>query len=296
MGLAATQARYLALTARKTNIEFEGQQVNQARTALSNESAGLYNKLYSLSVPTPPNVTDYYKTEYSYTLGGTTYNVNSYTPNSNGTYKLNVTYSDYVNTGLKAFATGAITKNADGTYTITASGDSHAYSIDPAQATTDAVMDKATGQTGGYYCNYTDTTTNTTYYIDKAWLEKQKYPYNDTVERYYKSTELETVTEDHNNCKLTFDKYGSISKITDPTISDTELQMSATSVEDTDAYTAAMNQYSREKDAYQKQLSEINAKTENIQSEDRSLELRLRQLDTEQQALSTEMDSIKSVL
>ena len=48
MGLAATQARYLSLTARKTNIEFEGQQVNQARTALANESANLYNKLYSI--------------------------------------------------------------------------------------------------------------------------------------------------------------------------------------------------------------------------------------------------------
>ena len=49
MGLAATQARYLGLTARKTNIEYEGQQVNQARTALANEGANLYNKLYSLN-------------------------------------------------------------------------------------------------------------------------------------------------------------------------------------------------------------------------------------------------------
>ncbi len=28
MGMAASQARYLALTARKTNTEYEGQQIN----------------------------------------------------------------------------------------------------------------------------------------------------------------------------------------------------------------------------------------------------------------------------
>ena len=41
MGMAASQARYLALTARKTNTEWEGQQINQARTALANQSANL---------------------------------------------------------------------------------------------------------------------------------------------------------------------------------------------------------------------------------------------------------------
>ena len=39
MGMAASQARYLALTARKTNVEYEGQQINQERTALANQSA-----------------------------------------------------------------------------------------------------------------------------------------------------------------------------------------------------------------------------------------------------------------
>ena len=45
MGMAASQARYLALTARKTNTEWEGQQINQARTALANQSANLFNQL-----------------------------------------------------------------------------------------------------------------------------------------------------------------------------------------------------------------------------------------------------------
>ena len=48
MGMAASQARYLGLTARKTNVEYEGQQINQARTALSNQSASLWNQMLSL--------------------------------------------------------------------------------------------------------------------------------------------------------------------------------------------------------------------------------------------------------
>jgi len=296
MGLAATQARYLGLTARKTNIEFEGQQVNQARTALANESANLYNKLYKLTVPTPPNVTDYYKIEYSYKAGGTKYTVNSYTPNSDGTYKVNVSYSDYAEVGLKAFATSAIVQNADGTYTITVSGSSKSYILDPATAMQDTVIDKACGKTGGYYCNYTDESNNTVYYFDKDWLAAQTYPFNDTAQRYYKSSELINVTEDHDKCNVSFDSQGLISTIIDPTISDTQLQMTADAVQDTDAYTNAMNKYTKDKDNYEKQITEINKDTEQIQSEDRSLELRLRQLDTEQQALQTELDSVKSVL
>ena len=51
MGLAASQGRFLSLTARKSDIEFKGQQINQTRTAnaygmealvrqLTNESEG----------------------------------------------------------------------------------------------------------------------------------------------------------------------------------------------------------------------------------------------------------------
>ena len=69
MGMAASQARYLALTARKTNTEYEGQQINQARTALANQSANLFNRLLDLKVPNPPKTTDYTKIQYSYNDG-----------------------------------------------------------------------------------------------------------------------------------------------------------------------------------------------------------------------------------
>lgn len=69
MGMAASQARYLALTARKTNTEYEGQQINQARTALANQSANLFNRLLDLEVPTAPKTTDYTELQYSYSDG-----------------------------------------------------------------------------------------------------------------------------------------------------------------------------------------------------------------------------------
>ena len=69
MGMAASQARYLALTARKTNTEYEGQQINQARTALANQSANLFNQLLGLEVPVAPKTTDYTELQYSYSDG-----------------------------------------------------------------------------------------------------------------------------------------------------------------------------------------------------------------------------------
>lgn len=69
MGMAASQARYLGLTARKTNVEYEGQQINQARTALANQSANTFNELLALEVPTAPSTQDYTTVKYSYTDG-----------------------------------------------------------------------------------------------------------------------------------------------------------------------------------------------------------------------------------
>ncbi|MBR2525218.1 hypothetical protein IKE67_02005 [bacterium] len=70
MGMAASQARFLNLTARRTNIEYHGQQINQQRTELANESANLYNQMLALQVPVPPNTQDYTRVEYSFQIPG----------------------------------------------------------------------------------------------------------------------------------------------------------------------------------------------------------------------------------
>ena len=66
MGMAASQARFLGLTARKNNVEYEGQQINQQRTALSNQSANYYNDMLGMTVPVPPSIQDFTKIVYTY--------------------------------------------------------------------------------------------------------------------------------------------------------------------------------------------------------------------------------------
>ena len=105
MGMAASQARYLALTARKTNTEWEGQQINQARTALSNQSAGLFNRLLAMEVPNAPKTTDYTKIQYSYSDGDNEsvfedwHQINVSDPNYN--YVVSHYYMADVFTGIK---------------------------------------------------------------------------------------------------------------------------------------------------------------------------------------------------
>lgn len=65
MGMSASQARLIALTARMNDIEYQGQQINQQRTTLSNQVNALYNQLLEMSVPTPPSTSDYTKVQYS---------------------------------------------------------------------------------------------------------------------------------------------------------------------------------------------------------------------------------------
>ncbi len=93
MGMAASQARFLGLTARKTNVEYEGQQINQQRTTLSNQSANYYNQLLGMSVPVPPSVSDYTKTVYSFQDGSMNCNITSLTAQKGGTYLVSYTSS-----------------------------------------------------------------------------------------------------------------------------------------------------------------------------------------------------------
>ena len=88
MGMAASQARFLGLTARKNNVEFEGQQINQQRTTLSNQSANYYNDLLGMAVPVPPSVDDYTKTVYTFEDGALTNQITAMIAQTDGTYKV----------------------------------------------------------------------------------------------------------------------------------------------------------------------------------------------------------------
>ena len=103
MGMAASQARYLALVARKSNCEYEGQQINQARTVLSNQTANLFNQMLGLSVPVPPSTQDFTKMQYSFTDGINESTIDSWqqlaSPEEDYNYVINYHYNADVYTG-----------------------------------------------------------------------------------------------------------------------------------------------------------------------------------------------------
>lgn len=108
MGMAASQARWLALTARKTNVEYEGQQVNQARTALAMKSANTFNELLALEVPTAPSTQDFTKLEYTYQDGTITETIDNMSMLQNDPdYNYMVTHYHYsdVFTGIQNYLT-----------------------------------------------------------------------------------------------------------------------------------------------------------------------------------------------
>lgn len=55
MGISASQLRWITLDARKSDLEFQGQQVNQQRMVLANESDTYYAQEAALTVPTAPD-------------------------------------------------------------------------------------------------------------------------------------------------------------------------------------------------------------------------------------------------
>lgn len=53
MGFAASQARYLMLTARKSDLELQGQFINQARLSLANVTGALFTISSNLEPESP---------------------------------------------------------------------------------------------------------------------------------------------------------------------------------------------------------------------------------------------------
>lgn len=127
MGMSASQMRYCMLTGRKTDVEFQGQQINQQRTTLATQSSSYNNQLLDLTVPTPPSTDDYTTTTYTFTsavgetctITGSQYNSLS-TTTADGTdpgkWTINYTTSSVGDEG-KIYARATVL-NTVGTYSI----------------------------------------------------------------------------------------------------------------------------------------------------------------------------------
>lgn len=308
MGMAASQARYLQLTARKTNVEYQGQQINQQRTELATESAGMFAKLLALQVPTAPTSSDYTTTDYKFNNGSYDCQISDggiqYLTPPDATYNANVTYTYTTSpyTGVARTRTDLTASLNGGTYYLgttrlsayDAATDSTAVTQITADCPTTAVATAFTAGNTNQIYKYTQG--DTSYYVAQAELDTMiAAGGGGTLATCYAANidKLNTVTERAYITQASSGRYSSIQLESTGT---TTFELTASTTTDTNAYNDAMNEYSYKQQSYQQQVTAINAKTSIIQQQDRALELQLNQLDTEQKALSTELDSVKKVI
>ena len=309
MGMAASQARYLGLTARKTNVEYEGQQVNQQRTALANESAGLFRQLMTLDAPTAPAQNDYYTDIYTYSdpvASDGNVTVSSIQENTGSnplTYTVNIKYKEDV-LQYGCMADQKVTVINDGEKIQLANGTT--FDIEewePSQSVIDK-MNEACGQDynskDNKYYSFYNPVSKTRFYInvDKSGFNIAEKT-EQTVDNLFSaiSTQIE-VTDKLENVTVSKSESGLYNQMywTDESGYSHTVTLSSGQEYDEQAYNNAMDQYRVDIANYEAEIARINAKTEELQQTDRTLELRLKQLDTEQEALQTELDSVKKVI
>ncbi len=118
MGMSASQARFLMLTARKNNVEFEGQQINQQRTTLSNESASYYSELCNMVVPTPPSIDDFTKVSYSFDDGALTNTITTMIAKNDGKYSISFIQQWQDDYAIVSASSSMVARTADGEYKV----------------------------------------------------------------------------------------------------------------------------------------------------------------------------------
>jgi len=301
MGMAASQARFLQLTARRTNIEYMGQQINQERLALSNSSAGLFEKMLTLVPPTPPSSSDdkYYTQGYNFT-----------DPNDQLQKKINWSSTPVVTLDFPADVvdggghSSIIITNASGTgtthlsaATLVAAGGTGAAadlakdSIAAALGVSMSADNKALG--------YTQVVRNVTishnvYNPDGqyATITKQAPAMLefDNLNRLLNVTLLDKAAID-----ATPDAIAAGTTAGAKFIGNGD-KLTYSGVFDQVTFNNDMNKYEFQKSAYDYQIERINQQTKQIQSADKSLELKMKQLDTEHNAVQTEMEAVQKVI
>ena len=321
MGMAASQARFLGLTARKTNVEYEGQQVNQQRTSLANQSANYYNDLLGMTVPVPPSVDEFTKTVYTFEDGALTNQITSLIAGANGEYTVSYLSHWQDDFAPVAASSSIVTKKEAGGYAIGANDLRVLGTADPALAdNTDLqkqkqdeeaawetlLNDKYGTPDGGWLVRYvTDTSTGkeTPFFYKASDCDAATYDENGNSLSHINCYTIgsDKKTEEHKAigpCRVEKDSSGRFISISIPDGDQNMITYALTTSTETDQdrYNDAMNQYEHEKYLYDQAIQDINAKIEIIQAQDKNLELRLKQLDTEQDAISTEMDAVSKVI
>ncbi len=327
MGMAASQARFLGLTARKTNVEYEGQQINQQRTTLSNQSANYYNQLLGMEVPTPPSVADYTKTVYTFEDGNLTNSVTSLMAQPDGQYLVSYVSSWTNDFAPVAAGSAIVTKDNTSHYVgstelrvlgedldtfkdkdpyLSTLSDDQIANLEKEEQQYIALLNEKYGDADDeWYVRYVQNTSTGTWsplFYKKEQVDKAIYSDEGTsqsnINVYTMGSAQETEEVKGVPARLEKDTTGRYINITlNPgTTNEVTYSLTTNTLTDQDAYDDAMNQYEYDKYQYDQAIQEINAKIEIIQAQDKNLELRLKQLDTEQDAISTEMDAVQKVI
>lgn len=328
MGMSASQMRYCMLTGKKSDVEFQGQQINQQRTTLATETSAYNTQLLNLVVPTPPSSDQYVTTSYTFssngqtrTVAGTVYNAadDLATGAIAGTYTVNYTTEETTpqgeSTGTSIFSGNGVAPNTLPPYKT--SGGTVLNLVDlsnPNSANYGA--DSANLALIAKNCGIKDTSvTPARSYGDAGYVMPQFYSYtSDGKTKYVLGRDLAangntttaistydvndsakvTTSSSMKNAKVTWSNSGRMSSITDA--DGNNYSLNVTSANDNSAYENAYNEYEYQKNLYDQEMDQINSKIDIVESQDKKLELKLQDLDTQQQALSTEMDSVKKVV
>jgi hypothetical protein len=306
MGMAASQARFLQLTARRSNIEYQGQQINQERLALANASAGLFEKMLTLVPPTPPSSQDdkYYTQGYNFTdpddelqkkinWSSTTVVAGDFPPDvTSGT--------DDISISITPVSGSVITMSAASLAAVAAGGTAEGVVggvVTPGMDMDDIATALGVAMTADQKAlGYTQVIRNVTishnvYNPDGQYATVTKQAPAllefDNLNRLLNVTLLDKADIDASAGAGTADKPKAIG--------DGE-KLTYSGVFDSVSFEDDMNKYEFQKAAYDYQIERINQQTRQVQSQDKSLELKMKQLDTEHNAVQTEMEAVQKVI
>lgn len=325
MGMSASQMRYCLISGKKSDVEFQGQQINQQRTTLATQTSAYNTQLLDLKVPTPPSTADYTKTTYSFvsngetrTVTGTVYDVNT------GTYTVNyttqTTTSQGQSSGTSVFsAAGGVAGAATPPYTTSAGTVLTAVTnaLPAAEYASDTsnialicrdceIQDRTVtparnyGDAGYVVPNFYKYTSNgqTRYILARDLAANANAPGNptNTAISTYNVDDDAAVTQNSRmtGASVTWSDTNRMTSITDA--QGHEYSLSVNTKDDESAYEDAYNEYQYQKSLYDQEIDIINSKVSIIQTQDKKLELKLQDLDTQQEALNTEMESVKKVI
>jgi len=199
MGIAASQARFLQCTARKSNVEYQGQQINEQRTVLANKSAATYNQMLSLKVPTPPSQADFTKLIYSVTISDKKISLTDEEINTLKTTINNLADDEDVDT-----IDGTSCAYKAGTSTVTIDGKAYNYAIRINSTDTNYYPNSINGTTGRLSSLYLN---KTTAFTDQGDEKLNDTEYSDNAIFFTVSEAIDQAAYDDAYNQYKYDQY-----------------------------------------------------------------------------------------